>query len=545
VSPLLLYNARVLTMAEPQIARAVLVADGRIVAVGGPELAEGPDHPGVQRVDLAGRCVTPGLIDSHLHLRGLGDSLSQLDLAGVADFGRALELVRGAAAELWPNEWLTGGRFDRNLWNLGRLPDRHDLDGVAPATPVLLSSKDGHSLWANSRAIEIAGVGPSTAEPAGGRIYRDADGYPVGLFAENACELIRRAVPEPGQATRLRSLRRAIDHLQRLGVTCVHEMSAEGQGLAHDLRRLRDERGHLGLRVRLSVGPSDVGGPAGDEDIRLVALKLWIDGALGSQTALMEDPYEGDERNRGVQAVDDTTLHRLLKHAASVGLACWVHAIGDQAVRLAIEGLESAGSPPIGLQHRIEHAQCAPAGLIERMARLGVAASVQPIHQTQDIEIAERYWGRRSRWAYPFASMRRAGIPLVFGSDAPVEDADPRRGLWAAVTRQREDGTPAGGWFPEERIGIEAALRAYTVESAQSVGDGGQLGAIVPGAHADLVVWSSDVERITIEGPDACRAVATCIGGRWVHSEIGDIAVSSEDPKAMPLPRSERQTYRR
>lgn len=542
---LLLHNARVLTMTEPRIASAVLVDAGHIAAVGGPELAEGLAGTDVQCVDLAGRCVTPGLIDSHLHLRGLGDSLGELNLAGVADFGRTLELVRSAAAELLPNEWLTGGRFDRNLWNLGRLPDRHDLDGVAPATPVLLSSKDGHSVWANSRALELAQVDASTPDPAGGRMYRDADGEPTGLFAENACELIRRAVPEPGETARLRSLRRAIAHLQRLGVTCVHEMSAEGQALVHALRRLRDQWGHLGLRVRLSVGPSDVGAPAGDEDIRLMALKLWVDGALGSQTALMEEPYEGDRANRGVQAIDGTTLARVLKDATSVGLACWVHAIGDRAIRLALEGIEAAGPPPVGFRHRIEHAQCAPPGLIDRMARLGVAASVQPIHQTQDIEMAERHWGSRSRWAYPFASMRRAGIPLAFGSDAPVEDADPRRGLWAAVTRQRDDGTPTAGRFPGERVGIEAAVRAYTAESAQSTGDGGRLGCIAPGAHADLVVWSDDVERITTDGPEACRVLAVSVGGRWVHSEIEGIAVSDEDLSPMPSVQAEHQTHRR
>lgn len=526
---LLIHNARVLTMTEPRIATAVLVDDARIVAVGGPELADRIAGPGLRCLDLGGRCVTPGFVDSHLHLRGLGDSLGELNLADVADFGRTLELVRGAAAELLPGEWLTGGRFDRNLWGIGRLPCRRDLDGVAPDTPVALVSKDGHSLWANSRAIELAGIGASIPEPAGGRVYRDAHGEPTGLFSENACELVRRAVPEPGETARLRSLRRAIDHLQALGITCVHEMSAEGQGLVHDLRRLRDQWGHLGLRVRLSVGPSDVGAPGGDEDVRLMALKLWIDGALGSQTALMEEAYEGDPANRGIQAIDDDTLADLLKHAASMGLSCWVHAIGDRAVRVALEGIEVAGPPPVGLRHRIEHAQCAPPGLIDRMARLGVAASVQPIHQVQDIEIAERYWGRRSRWAYPFASIQRAGIPLAFGSDAPVEDADPRRGLWAAVTRQCEDGTPAGGWFPEERIGVDAALRAYTTDSARSVGDGGQLGAIAPGAHADLVVWSDDVERITTDGPEACRVLAVSVGGRWVHSEIECVSVSDED----------------
>jgi len=525
VRPLLLHSARVLTMAQPGTASAVLVADGRIVAVGGPELAEGIAGPDLQRVGLAGRCVTPGLIDSHLHLRGLGDSLGELNLADVADFSRTLERVRAAADQLLPDEWLTGGRFDRNLWQLGRLPDRHDLDRVAPATPVLLSSKDGHSVWANSTAMALAGVDASTPDPPGGRVYRDADGRPTGLFAENACELVRRAVPGPGQAARLRSLRRAIDHLQRLGITCAHEMSAEGQGLADDLRRLGGELGHLGLRVRVSAGPAAVDGPSPtDDDVRSIALKLWLDGALGSQTALMEEPFEDDPANRGVQAIETGTLARLLQHAASTGLACWVHAIGDRAVRVALEGIEEAGPPPAGLRHRIEHAQCAHPALIRQMARLGVAASVQPIHQTQDIEIAERHWGSRARWAYPFASMHRAGVLLAFGSDAPVEDADPRRGIWAAVTRQREDGTPVGGWHPEERVGTETALRAYTTNPAQSAGDGGRLGCITPGAHADLVVWSGEPRRIAADGPQACRAVATAVGGRWVYSELGKLS---------------------
>ena len=534
----LLVNGRIFTMDAGHCwASTVAIAGDRVLAVGDGPATGSPrsNHhlhdflaPGGTVLDLGGRCVLPGLCDSHIHFTSYALSRRKLDLAEAASLDEVLALVAERARETRPGEWIVGLRWDQERWPERRFPRASDLDGVAPDHPVMLRAKNGHALVGNSLALRLAGVTAATSDPPGGRIGRDAEGCPDGMFFEDsAMDLVTGLIPPQGPDETDSALREAFASAWRVGLTAIHDVDGVPAFAAY--QRLRAQ-GELGLRV-VKFLPVDVldsvlevglRAGLGDDWLRVGGIKVFADGALGSRTAAMLAPYAGEPENLGVVTTDAHTLRALARRATAGGLPLAVHAIGDRANRMvldALAGVVRAGKG--GLRHRIEHVQLLHPDDVGRLAALGVVASMQPIHATQDCEMAERYWGDRCASGYAWRSLLEAGTVLAFGSDCPVEDLNPFVGIHAAVTRRRADGFPGPqGWYPGQRLTVEEAVRAYTLGAAYAAGLEDRLGSLSPGKLADLIVLDRDIFVCDPMAIGKTQVVATMIGGRFVYGEV-------------------------
>lgn len=513
-------------------AEALLVRDGRIAFAGGFEQARGLAAPGARVEDLRDAVVTPGLTDAHVHLTTWGLSLRRVNLNAARSYEQALEMIGRAARS--GDGWLRGIGWDAHRW--GRLPSRAELDAVCPARPCYFLSHDIHGAWLNGAALAACGITAATPDPEGGRIVRDAAGEPTGVLLEKALALAERHLPAETQAERTAALADAQRELHRLGLTGVHSVEVTGMedftALAEaDALRLRvlqaialprlsaaieaGLRSGVAPRISRSSSPISSGGFLG-EWLRVGGVKMFLDGALGSRTAWMREPYEGTD-DRGVQTLPPEEFRDHVRRAAEAGIASTVHAIGDAAVALALDVLSSVPRPA-AMPHRIEHLQLCPPDLWARVGRSGAVASMQPVHLMTDIPAAERHWGHeRSRGAYAFAPLLRAGATLAFGSDVPVEPADPRLGLFAAVRRVGWDGAPAEGWHRANAITPDEALRAYTEGPALAAGVADRSGRLLPGYDADLVAWDRDPLTSAPNELREMRCLMTMVGGETVH----------------------------
>ncbi len=528
---LVLYNAHVYTMdaAHPH-AQAVAIAGNRFLAVGDDAELRPLLRPGGQAVDLGGRCVIPGLMDAHIHLGWycLGTYQNQVDLDNVPTKAEALARVAAAARQTPVGRWIQGSGWNKNLWPESdrEFPTAADLDAVAPAHPVALKDKSHHALWVNTRALELAGVTAATADPPGGAIVRDEAGRPTGILLEAADELVSRVIPEPDVETMAAALRQGIAQVQRLGLTGCHE---PGHPTVLAALQVLRARGELKLRMLVHIPADGLEAAArlglrsglGDEILRIGGVKLFADGALGPQTAHLLAPYEGTADQTGIPTLTNRELEDLVSRAHQAGLSVAVHAIGDAANRAVLDAIEkgqesiSEIQPPI--PDRIEHLQLIHPDDLPRLARLGVVASMQPIHATSDMEMAGRHWGRRCAWAYAWRSVLDSGAVLAFGSDCPVETPDPLAGIHAAVTRRRADGSPGpDGWIPDQRLTVAEAVHAYTLGAACASGEAHLKGSIAPGKLADLVVLSQDIFQIEPMAIPDTRVEMTIFDGQIV-----------------------------
>jgi hypothetical protein len=518
MTSLLLHNARIWTGGTP--ADAALSRDGRFVFVGREADASVPSD--AQRIDAGGRFVLPGLIDAHAHLLNTGFAMRSVNLKGVETPEEAGRRVADRARTTPAGSWIRGAGWDQHLWPGAAFPHRRLLDAAAPGHPVALNHTSGHCIWVNSAALQAAGITRDLQAPYGGVIDVDEDGEPAGVLRDTAMALIERAIPHPTPPERIRAMHDAIEHAHRLGITCLHAMDA-GRGEYQALLSLRDS-GRLNLRVRpyLTATRLDewferaVRTGDGDDMMRIGGVKFFADGALGSMTAWMREPYEGSEdRGLALQAAEE--LERMVRACLEHGLAPAIHAIGDAANSAVLDVMERTRGNAEELPRRIEHAQLLDQGDVGRFAALGVTASVQPIHATQDMMKVDRFWGGRGAGAYAFASLEAAGANLAFGSDSPVETMDPLAGIHAAVTRRNSEGEPQGGWHPEQRLSLGSALRAYTAGAALAAGDEALLGRIAPGYAADFVVLSHDL--FALDDPTRileARVEMTVVGGNTV-----------------------------
>lgn len=531
MNDVLFTNARVYTL-DPSLpfVEAIAVRDGRILAVGRTtELSAA--FSGFRHVDLGGHAVVPGFVDSHIHLPSYGITLRRVDLGAAKSLRDAVDLVAAAARRERRGAWVRGRGWDKNVWPEQRFPTKADLDLVSPDHPVVLSSKDGHLLWVNSVALRLAGIDRRTVDPAGGEITRDALGEPDGVFKEEAKRLIWDAVPPVDDETVEQGILAGAAGLHRLGIVGVHSFvgteAYEGAAAFAAFQRLSARR-ELKLRVWATLPVSALEHAAGvglrtgfgDEWLRVGPVKIFADGTLGSQTASMLEPFDGQPQNTGIAIYTREELSALVARAVAAGFWCAIHAIGDRANRWVLDAYEAHAdaSRRLGARHRIEHVQLLHPDDLPRLARLGVVASMQPIHATSDRDIAERYWGTRSRWAYAWRSLRAQGTVLAFGSDAPVESPDVLVGLYAAVTRRRAAEPDGAQWFPEETLSVEEALRAYTAGAAFASGEENLRGMLSPGKLADLVVLSDDIVRPPLTDVLRTRVIATVIGGEVVYA---------------------------
>ena len=506
---MILENGVVRTM-EPSLpaARALAIAGDRVAGgVGVHETALATP----ETVDLGGRCVLPAFTDSHVHFPTWSLAQQQVKLDGCESIEEALARVRAATTPA--GGWLRGYGWRSGDWSVGVEPTKEALDEATGGTPTILISKDYHSVWLNSAALAAA---DGDLQVDGGVVERDAQGRPTGILREESAWQFRdryvlTTMEEWVEATRL-GLKLAASR----GVGAIHDKDG-WLGAPGIFQRLRDE-GTLTLRVWGSI-PAELGRQAaelslqsgfGDDFLRLGYLKCFMDGTLGSKTALLTD-------GSGVEITSREELEEIIRRGAEAGWPVAVHAIGDQANRNALDAFEATQDAwrPLGLRHRIEHAQCVTAEDLPRFASLGIACSVQFSHAPSDRDLAERLWPERLDGAYAFRSLWDSGALVANGSDAPVEELDPLAGLAAGVLRTIDDRE---AWRPDERLTIEQALRAATVNPAWLTGDERRRGKLLPGYLADLVVLDRDPVTCEPEELRELQVVATMVGGRWVHN---------------------------
>jgi hypothetical protein len=507
---------------------SIAIANGKVLAVGDDAELEAYVGPATRRIDLAGRRVIPGFMDSHTHFIAGGFELAGVQLRDAStpeEFAR--RITEFASAH--PAEWTVGGTWDHELWG-GDLPRRDWIDASTGDTPVFVSRLDGHMALANSRALELAGVTADTADPAGGTIERDPDGRPTGILRDNAMALVSDVIPSPSEAERDRALAAAVEHALARGVTMITDM-----GTWEDLatyRRAR-ERGQLPVRV-FSVVPlatwerlAELVSREGRGDLRLRwgGLKAFVDGSLGSTTAWFYEPYADQPDTTGLVVIDDEAEFKgWILAADAAGLQVMVHAIGDRANDWLLDAYAevAATNGPRDRRFRIEHAQHLTRAAIDRIARDGVIPAMQPYHAIDDGRWAENRIGpERIKTTYAFRSLLDAGARLAFGSDWTVAPIDPLQGIFAAVTRRTIDGANPNGWVPEERISVAEAVAAYTAGNAHASFLEDELGELTPGRYADLVVLSDDIFTIDPREVENVRVDLTIVEGEVVYRRAG------------------------
>jgi len=528
----ILINGNIITLDERRPStRALAISYGRVVALGDNAEIMRLANSDAAVINLDGKTVMPGLTDAHIHWEAVARATREVNVFEVREKTIALERVRERASETPAGEWMAGQGWAQDIWPDRAFPTRYDLDAVAPHNPVYLSAKSGHAAWVNSLALQRAGVSGSTGDPEGGQILRDAAGSPTGILLETAMDLVSACVPDPTSEQLADMMAQAQDHALRRGLTMIHDF--DDPSCLAALQVLR-ERGDLALRVLKQINQpyldaalaSGLRSGFGDDWIRIGALKLFADGALGPKTALMFEPYAGESDNYGMALVDKEEMVEYVSRASAFGLPSSIHAIGDRAVHDALDVFEivrreeaARGEPSRERRHRIEHVQIIHPQDVGRLAGLDVIASMQPIHATSDMIAADRYWGARTAYAYNPRLQIDAGARVAFGSDAPVEPLDPMVGIHAAVTRER-DGRPSGGWHPEARLSLRESLLGFTRGPAYAARMEDRLGKLGIGCLADLIVLDRDIYKIEPEGLLELKVLGTMVGGRWRFREF-------------------------
>jgi len=512
-------------------ASAIAVRDDKIVAAGVCADVESALAGRYRKVDLQGLTVVPGFTDCHIHLLWYALKFSQVDLGCVESIEEVKKRIRKAVLKSEEGQWIMGHGWSHSCLANAH-PHRVQLDDVAPNNPIVLFSKDRHSIWVNSTALAMAGIDKDTPDPDGGVIERDPNIHePTGILRENAQALINRVIPSPDFSMCKEVIADVIPYFHQLGIVGIHDCGDEvsfcvlQELLAEDNLNLRicemiplinlDAAIKLGIRTGF-----------GNACLRIGPLKVFVDGALGSGTAALLEPYSDNPDNLGVCAITEEELTDIIIRASKSGISVAAHAIGDRAVRMALDALEKSrnlGRPADTryLRHRIEHAQLVSPVDIPRFASLDVIASIQPVHATSDRYMADKAWGTRSSIGYPMKSLASNGVRLAFGSDAPVEEPDPMEGIFAAVTRKRHDELTQPGWHTEQCLTVEEAVRGYTMEAAYASGEEHIKGSITPGKLADFVILSKDIFTVNpLEIADT-KVLGTVVGGKVVFDQIG------------------------
>jgi len=509
-------------------AEAVACKGGKIVVVGKGQDIDRFVGPATKVLDVQGKLVIPGLIDAHTHFSSGGRSLISLSFRGVNTIAKVQDMVAAKIKELPPGALVSGSEYDHTLFAGGDWPTKEDLDKVSPDNPVVIRRVDGHSIWVNSQALKRSGITRDTTDPPGGEILRDPrTGEPTGILTEAATAMVRlrgdgiKSTPE-------QDVLRGLEHAAKLGLTGVHTDSDLAE--IELLNKLNAE-GRLNLRVYawLPVEGLDsciskgIRQGQGDDRVRVGFQKVFIDGTLGSGTALMFAPFSDEPGKSGVPQMPEAELDALFEKAQMNGYQTGTHAIGDKGVNWVLNAVEKARRTfgTKDLRHRIEHAQIIAAADVPRFKELGVIASMQPTHCTTDMRFCERRVGKeRSKGAYIWRTLLENGAKIAFGSDWPVEPLDPMRGLYSAVTRKNIEGDfPEGGWFPEQRLSMEEAIKLFTSGSSYASFEENIKGTLEPGKLADMVVLTKDLFTIPPREILTTEVAYTILGGRIVFEK--------------------------
>ncbi len=539
------YNGNIITM-NPRVPRSphMLVSSGRVWHCDPAPAPLGLDYREadfsrtreklagqVRFVDLQGKTVVPGFCDAHAHFLWWGVALAQVDLHEATSEADSIARIKAHAGDVTPGEWITGGRWAHNLWPSRELPSLESLDQAFPDNPVMLSSKCGHLSWVNSAALKLAGVTATTPDPDGGEIDR-RDGRLSGILKETAIELVSSQTGDLTEAQRFAALERGQKKAHSMGITSMHtpeDMDTwEFMQVAHRAEKLSMRINfwvpvssldhHCSVRARHGLG---------DHRLRISAVKIFTDGSLGGRTALMYEPYEGEPDNLGIEVNTEEEIVARTLQANRAGLSMAIHAIGDKAVGYVLNAYEQAAaelgtagdtrSNPV-LRNRIEHLQVYHSNDLERIRKLKPIVSMQPIHLCADMGPADRHWGSRAPNAYAMRTLKDAGCLLAFGSDIPVEPGNPLWGVYAAITRNALDKTPGDGWNPQERITMQEALEAYTINTAIASGEQDVLGSLEPGKFADFVILPDDPFEVPADQLLTMDPLATISEGEAVYA---------------------------
>jgi predicted amidohydrolase YtcJ len=529
MADLVFLNGRVWT-GNPRApwAGAVAVRGRAILKVGSPDEVRPQADRGADVIDLDGGLLLPGFIDGHTHFLSGGLSLSGVQLRDAGGREEFAARIAAKARSLGRGEWVVNGEWDHERFDPPQLPRREWIDAVTPDNPVCVSRLDGHMALVNTAALGLAGITKDTPAPEGGEIVRDpATGEPTGILKDAAMDLVLAKIPEPSFDRKLRAAEAAVRHAAARGVTSVHEMA---DAASFEVFQEMARRGTLTVRVAVYVPITEVAtlgrlrlrSPFGNETLKLAGLKGFVDGSLGSETAYFFEPYTDSPRTSGLlheQMFPEGIMEARIRAAETAGLQLAVHAIGDRANSLLLDifakVMGEAG--PRDRRWRVEHAQHLRPADLPRFGRLNVIASVQPYHLIDDGRWAEKKIGPgRGAQAYAFRSLLASGATLVFGSDWTVAPLDPVAAIYAAVTRRTLDGKHPGGWHPEQRIGVEEAVRASTFNGAFAEFGEAVKGTIEEGKLADLVVLDRDIFAIPAEEIMEARVRMTVFGGRIV-----------------------------
>ncbi len=519
-----LTHARIYTL-NPRIpmASAMAVRQGKIVAVS--DDVSNLIGPGTQVIDAHGAAVLPGLIDSHGHVRGLGSFLETLDLRGITSEREIADKVRAAARQAKPGEWIQGRAWDQNLWPSKDFPTSQSISEAAPDNPVALTRVDGHAIWVNRRAMDLADLNGATPEPAGGRILRDASGKPTGVLLDRARSIVDNKIPQPSQEQVEHRILQALRECARLGITTVHDagVGAADIDAYHSLARKQQMPARayvmIGGAGKLLDGWLSRGPEIGDY-VTIRTVKLVADGALGSRGAAMLEPYSDDPGNRGLLILDRAAIRAVAARAVTRGFQVATHAIGDAANRAAIDAYGDVLRIPNDRRFRVEHAQIVAPEDFAKFRQYSVIASMQPTHATSDMPWAQdRVGPDRIRGAYAWQTFMHLGVHVPGGSDFPVENPNPIWGFYAAVTRQDKTGKPAGGWSPDQRMTREEALRSWTLEGAYAAFEEKTKGSLEPGKLADFIMLSDDIMTMPAADIWKSRVTLTVVGGKVVYRQ--------------------------
>ncbi len=541
---LLLFNGKVFTADEKySMAEAVVIDGEKIVAVGTSANLRN-QFQAAREIDLNGRLVTPGFNDAHVHFFRGALALLNVNLTETKTLAQAQQQIAGKVKETKPGEWIVGRGWDHTIWKQN-FPTKRDLDQIAPNNPVYLVRVDGHVAWVNSAALKAAGITKDTKNPEGGEIERDSNGEATGILKETAQGLVFRLVPQPTAEQNQRAMEAALDMARRYGITSIQDNSgyettklyraflqqdkltvrvSEWQDFEDSVETLRKQRAEFASFKDDS------------NRLKLTALKGYVDGTLGSRTAAMLAPFSDDPHNSGIPRRSQEELTKMIVERDTADFQIALHAIGDKANRMALDGFEKAWARnpfknvatrpsteklvPRKLRHRIEHAQVVNPNDFKRFAELGIIASMQPTHAISDKRWAgERLGEYRVLGAYSWHLMRAYGVHLPLGTDFPVESINPYQTLYASISRQDLEGDPIGGWQPQERLSMAEAIRCHTYDSAYAEFSEKDKGTIATGMLADLVVHSKDLLTITHREILTTDPVYTIFNGKIVYEK--------------------------
>ncbi|MCJ7507217.1 MAG: amidohydrolase [candidate division Zixibacteria bacterium] len=524
-SRIVLTNGRIYTLdTNFRFAHTVAIEGNRISKViNGSEFKRDSKS---QILDLKGKTVIPAFCDSHVHLLLLALSLNQIDLNKAKSLKQVLSLIKDKTKKSKPNEWISGRGWNINQWSTKKFPDKKSLDKISPCNPIALSSKDEHLLWVNSFALKLASINETTSDPIGGEIERYPNSNePTGILKEEAMRLVRRILNKPNSEEFRKMFCEAVQNAYKFGITSVHNF--DGGATNHLFEEMLSKEGKLPLRILEFFKDekleefinSNIPIETKNEYLRIGGIKLFADGALGSRTALMFEPYENTKNNLGIEVTDSDKLKSMVSKANILGLNVAIHAIGDKGVHNALDAIEhSIRENKKYYANRIEHAQLVKPSDLKRFKNLKVTASVQPIHATSDRDMAIKHWGKRCVNAYRLKSFLNNGIRVIFGSDCPIEDLNPLKGIYAAVTRKREKVNESP-FYPKERINIREAILGFTKWPAIASGEEKQKGSIQTGKLADMIVLSENIFKVPSREIPNIKVLVTIFDGKIVYGK--------------------------